>query len=315
MCCAALRRCVRVILLAAAMMSAGPSLSQAQVSVEAPAGEAAQGHYLVLAGRIDVHALYSFVRLMGDARISEAHRPILKLESVGGSVTAAMAIGHLVRDRGFATVVDRGKECLSACVLILAAGVERFISSARVGVHRPRHGVAVAAPTMVAQARANDELIEDMRRYLEAMGTSEQLFASMVAVSPDSMKLLSRGEMHAFGLLAGHANAPALGFSRGRAAAVPLGASGRPGGRSRDIGRHLRAASGGETVVVHLNRSKQSARKFHPTTKLSRSSIARSRQPNARQGLTLMRSPILGEALRKARHGIDLANWRVRPSH
>lgn len=200
--------------------AAGDSLAQVSLEAAAPA----EAHHIVLAGRIDVHALYSFVRLMGDYRISEARRPVVKLDSIGGSVTAAMAIGHLVRDRGFTTVVEPGNECLSACVLILAAGTERVISSGRIGVHRPHHGVAVAAPSTIAQIRATDQLIEDMRRYLHAMGIGERLFAAMMVVPPDSMKVLSRGEIHAFGLLAGDVQTSAAAAPR-PVAVVPVPAN------------------------------------------------------------------------------------------
>jgi ATP-dependent protease ClpP protease subunit len=202
-------------------MAGGAVDSLAQVSIEA-AVRPADEHHLTIAGRIDVHALYSFVRLTGDPRLSQASQRVLKLDSVGGSVTAAMAIGHLVRDRGFTTIVEEGKECLSACVLILAAGVERVISSRKVGVHRPRHGVALAASSTATQTQVNDQLIEDMRRYLGTMGMDDGLFTSMVAVPPDRMKVLSRVEMHSFGLLAKDIHAPQTAGPRGGGAQSKL---------------------------------------------------------------------------------------------
>src|SRR5262249_4388077 len=68
----------------------------------------------------------------------------LHIDSPGGSVTAAMAIGRLIRKEnmrvsvGFPTksvpvkIVGR---CISACVLILAGGVGRVFSV--IGIHRP----------------------------------------------------------------------------------------------------------------------------------------------------------------------------------
>jgi hypothetical protein len=53
-----------------------------------------------------------------------------------------MAIGYLIRDRGFDTGVDGHHECHSACVLILAAGARRGVASSRVGIHRPHLGKA-----------------------------------------------------------------------------------------------------------------------------------------------------------------------------
>jgi len=253
------------------MMSAGASGSLAQVSIEAAAAPV-EAHHITLAGRIDVHSLYSFVRLISDPRISEARQPTLKLDSLGGSVTAAMAIGHLVRDRGFTTVVDRGKECLSACVLILAAGAERVISSGKVGVHRPRHGVAVAAPSTVAQARANDQLIADMGRYLQAMGMGERLFATMVAVPPDSMKMLNRREMHAFGLL----DAPAAAATRVAVVLAPADAGARTVGARKDMDtRAMRSRPRRQAASGHVTRSKRAVREVRRTTRVTRTSKAR----------------------------------------
>lgn len=245
------------------MMSAGAAGSIAQVSVEATVAPV-QAHHITLAGRIDVHSLYSFVRLMSDPRISEARQPILKLDSVGGSVTAAMAIGHLVRDRGFTTVVERGKECLSACVLILAAGTDRVIPSGKVGVHRPRHGVAMAAPSTVAQTRANDQLIEDMGRYLQAMGMGERLFITMVAVPPDRMRMLNRREMHAFGLL----DAPAAADPRQVAAVLVPGDTGARavGARKHVDTRSMRPRRQG-AAAGHVKRSKRAVREVRRTTR------------------------------------------------
>jgi hypothetical protein len=214
MCLAALRRSLRILLASTVVVAGDATGSLAQVSVGSGVVPA-EAHHLALAGRVDVHALYSFVRLTSDPRMSEERQPVLKLDSVGGSVTAAMAIGHLVRDRGFTTVVEQDKECLSACVLILAAGVERIISSRKVGVHRPRHGVALAGLSTATQTQANDQLIEDMRSYLRTMGMDDRLFTSMVAVPPDRMKVLTRVEMHLFGLLAEDIHAPQTADPRG----------------------------------------------------------------------------------------------------
>jgi hypothetical protein len=61
------------------------------------------------------------------------------LSSRGGEVSPAMAIGRLIRVRGFGTMVPAGGECSSACVLIWAAGYPRSLDPyARLGLHCPR---------------------------------------------------------------------------------------------------------------------------------------------------------------------------------
>lgn len=59
-----------------------------------------------------------------------------KLDSPGGDIIEALAIGREVRRRFMLTGVVRKMECDSACVFILAAGVER-VGDGKVGLHRP----------------------------------------------------------------------------------------------------------------------------------------------------------------------------------
>ena len=47
------------------------------------------------------------------------------LNSPGGSVTDALAMGRLIREKKFATEVEAGKYCASSCPLVFAGGVER----------------------------------------------------------------------------------------------------------------------------------------------------------------------------------------------
>jgi hypothetical protein len=69
----------------------------------------------------------------------------IELDGPGGLVREGVAIAHLVRERGLVTVVRA--RCNSACVDILAAGRERWITdAARVGLHTwSEAGVAVDA--------------------------------------------------------------------------------------------------------------------------------------------------------------------------
>jgi hypothetical protein len=62
---------------------------------------------------------------------------LLMIDSDGGSVGAAKAIGDIVSAYGIGTVVNSGARCSSACVLIFAAGTVRYyVAGAKVAVHR-----------------------------------------------------------------------------------------------------------------------------------------------------------------------------------
>jgi hypothetical protein len=59
------------------------------------------------------------------------------LASPGGSVTDALAMAHLIRDRGLSTAVEDGGYCASSCPLVFAGGVERTASGIfDIGVHQ-----------------------------------------------------------------------------------------------------------------------------------------------------------------------------------
>src|SRR5260370_30239548 len=68
----------------------------------------------------------------------------------GGSVTDALAMGRLIRQRKFATEVEAGKYCASSCPLVFSGGVERRAGdTAAIGVHQ------VAAISSAANGAAN----------------------------------------------------------------------------------------------------------------------------------------------------------------
>ena len=58
------------------------------------------------------------------------------LNSPGGSVGDALAMGRLIRESKLATEVEAGKFCASSCPLVFVGGVERRGDKAAIGVHQ-----------------------------------------------------------------------------------------------------------------------------------------------------------------------------------
>jgi hypothetical protein len=101
------------------------------------------------------------------------------LHSPGGSVTDALKIGRLIREKGFATQVDAGRYCASSCPLVFAGGVERRAGDkARIGVHQVSAYVRDGATPL----RASDGMDSAQRvsaecqRYLRDMGVDLQVW-------------------------------------------------------------------------------------------------------------------------------------------
>jgi hypothetical protein len=120
------------------------------------------------------------------------------LDSRGGSIWVAMSIGRIIRKYSFATRVEVGASCVSACVYLLAAGQWRYVGG-RVGIHRPyllNDGVTSARARQAQYAGVEAQT----RQYLEEMNLPKSLHNRMMRTPPDQVAWLSAHELAAFGL-------------------------------------------------------------------------------------------------------------------
>lgn len=130
------------------------------------------------------------------------------INSLGGSVAAAMEIGRTFRrERAWLGVAGPGPfrgdgVCMSACVLILAGAVDRYIGkSGRVGIHRPYLATTPEHPLTGDQVKnAYRAMLQDMRAYLREMNVSERLADDMLATEPERVHILTPTELEAYGL-------------------------------------------------------------------------------------------------------------------
>jgi hypothetical protein len=129
------------------------------------------------------------------------------LNSPGGSVDDALAIGALIREQGLATSVAAGALCASSCPLVLSGGAERRAAEgAAVGVHQIYATVAPGAlPTGL---RAAGEAMSDAQkttavitRHLSAMGVDPALWLHALETPPDRLYYLTPEEMTALRLV------------------------------------------------------------------------------------------------------------------
>jgi hypothetical protein len=121
------------------------------------------------------------------------------LNSPGGSVTDALAMGRLIREKKFATEVEAGKYCASSCPLVFAGGVERRAGDkAAIGVHQvaatgsastvPRDEMDVAQRISARCQRYLGDMGLDLRVWVHAMETpNDKLFV----FKPDELRSLN----------------------------------------------------------------------------------------------------------------------------
>jgi ATP-dependent protease ClpP protease subunit len=122
------------------------------------------------------------------------------INSPGGSVPAAMAIGRMFRKEHAWLGVDGA--CISACVLILAGAVDRQIGgTAVVGIHRPYFATTPQQRMTPDQVRdAYARMLQDIRAYLREMDVPERLADEMLATEPERVHVLTLAELTTYGL-------------------------------------------------------------------------------------------------------------------
>jgi ATP-dependent protease ClpP protease subunit len=126
---------------------------------------------------------------------------IVSLNSLGGSVTAAMAIGRILRKERLLATVPHSGVCYSACVLIFAGAVER-LNAGKLGIHRPYLDVPQQEVSSGNVNELYQRMLQDIRSYFHEMNVSEQLADAMLRIEPDKIRLLSDNELNAYGLTA-----------------------------------------------------------------------------------------------------------------
>lgn len=117
------------------------------------------------------------------------------LNSSGGSVTDAIAMGRLIRDRKFATAVENGAICASSCPLVFAGGTERRAGEqSTIGVHQafsPGDAGTDGAASMAHAQRVSAEV----QKYLAEMGIDLRLWIHAMETPKEQLYFLKPEEL------------------------------------------------------------------------------------------------------------------------
>lgn len=153
-------------------------------------------------------------RLEGEIRDGDAPRLIalldaanpapekLILQSPGGSVRDALALGRYIRAKGIDTQMLAGEFCYSACPYLLAAGTTRDIDKdASIGVHQHYFGENTFLPAAFA--------VEDIQRgqgevmtYLDEMGIDLLVMQHALSTPPDEIYVLLPEDLERYKFIA-----------------------------------------------------------------------------------------------------------------
>jgi hypothetical protein len=151
-------------------------------------------------------------------------KPVVAINSRGGLVEPALAIGRMLRMAGATVIVGHtifpyrgphfaatgemdpaaqkfGGLCQSACVFILAGGVKRLVPTGGfVAVHRPANftrEIFDARPARLVKKPIDDAdaLVERLKAYFAEMGVGAPVLDLMLATPPAHMRFLSVQEL------------------------------------------------------------------------------------------------------------------------
>ena len=156
-----------------------------------------------LEGYIDNGAAARLERVLDEERVRSA---IVYFDSPGGHVVEAMALGRILRKRGYTTSVGirapgsappRKGRCYSACPIAYAGGLRRsLVPGSVLGAHRAANSVPVQdepAFQKVVTGQVQDYLVE--------MGVSTELVAMMSGVPHSAIRELTTDEAVGLGLV------------------------------------------------------------------------------------------------------------------
>jgi hypothetical protein len=131
------------------------------------------------------------------------------LNSPGGSVGDALAMGKLIRDRKLATEVESGKYCASSCPLVFVGGVERKAGDkAAIGVHQV---FAMAGDVSAVKDGMNEaqRISARCQRYLGDMGINLQMWVHAMETPKEKLFIFKPDELKSLNIVtAGTAAAP-----------------------------------------------------------------------------------------------------------
>jgi len=131
-------------------------------------------------------------------RLKTKTTPFFYLNSKGGDIEAAIAIGRQLRRIGATTLMWDQSECLSSCVFVLAGAVRRVLAG-RIGIHRPFSSSTEKRDYQSVQAEQR-RLAKLATTYLEEVNVSPALWDAMMRVPPERLRLLARPELENFGI-------------------------------------------------------------------------------------------------------------------
>jgi hypothetical protein len=181
----------------------GPEVTTSTETLRQPLSVAlVSGGVLALTGTIDPGASQ---RVAAEIAAHGEYIKTVALDSPGGALVDALAIGRLIRQKGFTTSVAAGALCASSCPLVFAGGVERVATDrSAIGVHQVYAAAPVGStPVVLSAGDAMSEaqtMTAEISRYLNDMGIGAEVWLRALETPPDRLTYFSGRDLTDFKL-------------------------------------------------------------------------------------------------------------------
>jgi hypothetical protein len=163
-------------------------------------------------GEINNDTADNFLSFLSSHMQEQALRPVILLESPGGTVVGAMQLGMIFRKIGAAVIVAQAVSdteadqvrvapglCMSACVYAFFGGKKRVVPSvSKLGIHRMvinERNRDPAGGTMRMQTFGTDDIVSSLSSYTKMMGIDPGVIQFAEHVSPDSIHIVTAKEI------------------------------------------------------------------------------------------------------------------------
>jgi hypothetical protein len=163
-------------------------------SQAADLSEQGTNHDIAINGTIEIADVARVDALLHLSRANGAAANV-RLNSNGGNLEAAMAIGRLLRKADSRVFVFPPDRCASACVFIVAGAVERYVMG-EVIIHRPY--LMEDLPGAGGYDQNYKHMQTTVRTYLAEMNIPADLGDRMFAIPPEAGEQLSESELHRY---------------------------------------------------------------------------------------------------------------------
>ncbi|MDX7951204.1 hypothetical protein P7D22_08440 [Lichenihabitans sp. Uapishka_5] len=163
-------------------------------------------------GEIDNETADAFAAFLANHQQEQNLRPVVLIDSFGGTVVGAMRLGTQFRSFGAELIVgealrERGSDrmrlapavCLSACVYAFFGGRDRVVpSTSRLGIHRMVIKEDMRDPSGAyaeQQTFGTPEIVQTLSDYTRSMGINPDVILQAERIAPETIRILTQKEI------------------------------------------------------------------------------------------------------------------------